>query len=31
MGSFPGGSMLKNPLANARDIGEPGSILGSGR
>ena len=31
MGSFPGGSMVKNPLANARDTGEPGPILGSGR
>ena len=31
MGSFPGGSVVKNPVANARDTGEPGSILESGR
>ena len=28
---FPGGSVEKNPPANAGDIGDVGSILGSGR
>ena len=28
---FPGGSMVKNPLANAAAKGDAGSILGSGR
>ena len=27
----PGGSVLKNPLANTGDIGDPGSTPGSGR
>ena len=29
--SFPGGSVVKNPPANAGDAGDAGSILGSGR
>ena len=29
--SFAGGSVVKNPPANAGDAGEAGSILGSGR
>ena len=29
--SFPGGSMEKNPPAKAGDLGDAGSILGSGR
>ena len=28
---FPGGSVVKNPLANARDTGDVGSIPGLGR
>ena len=28
---FPGGSVVKNPPANARDMGDTGSIPGSGR
>ena len=28
---FPGGSMVKNPPANAGDAGDTGSIPGSGR
>ena len=28
---FPGGSMVKNPLANAGDAGDVGLIPGSGR
>ena len=28
---FPGGSVVKNPHANAGDLGDKGSILGSGR
>ena len=28
---FPSGAMVKNPLANAGDKGDAGSILGSGR
>ena len=28
---FPGGSMVKNPLANAGDTGDMGLIPGSGR
>ena len=28
---FPGGSVEKNPPTNAGDIGDVGSILGSGR
>ena len=28
---FPGGSMVKNPLASAGNTGDKGSILGSGR
>ena len=28
---FPGGSVVKNPLANAGDTGDAGLILGSGR
>jgi len=28
---FPGGSVVKNPLANAGDTGDAGSIPGSGR
>ena len=31
MGSFLGGSVVKNPPANAGDGGDVGSILGSGR
>ena len=27
----PGDTVLKNPLGNAEDIGDPGLILGSGR
>ena len=30
-GGFPGGTMVKNPPANAGDAGDTGSILGSGR
>ena len=29
--SFPGGSVVKNPPANAGDSGDMGLILGSGR
>ena len=29
--AFPSGSVVKNPLANARDAGDTGLILGSGR
>ena len=29
--SFPGGSVVKNPPANARDVGDKGLIPGSGR
>ena len=29
--SFPGGSAIKNPPANAGDIGDMGSIAGLGR
>ena len=29
--SFPGGTVVKNPPANARDATDPGSIPGSGR
>ena len=29
--SFPGGSVVKNPPANARDTRDTGSILGVGR
>jgi len=29
--NFPGGSVVKNPPADAGDIGEAGSIPGSGR
>ena len=29
--SFPGGSVVKNPLANAGDTGNTGSISGLGR
>ena len=29
--AFPGGSLVKNPPANARDAGEESSIPGSGR
>ena len=28
---FPGGSVVKNPPANAGDTGDVGSVLGSGR
>ena len=28
---FPGGAVVKNPLASARDTGHVGSIPGSGR
>ena len=28
---FPGGSVVKNPLASARDTGDTGSIPGLGR
>ena len=28
---FPGGTVIKNPPANARDTGDAGSIPGSGR
>ena len=28
---FPGGTVIKNPPANAEDTGDPSSILGSGR
>ena len=28
---FPGGSVVKNPVANAGDTGDAGSIPGSGR
>ena len=28
---FPGGSVVKNPPANAGDVGDVGSIPGSGR
>ena len=28
---FPGGSVVKNPPANAGDLGDSGSIPGSGR
>ena len=28
---FPGGTVIKNPPANAWDTGDPSSILGSGR
>ena len=28
---FPGGSAVKNPPANAGDVGDPGSIPGWGR
>ena len=28
---FPGGTVIKNLLANAGDTGDPGSIPGSGR
>ena len=31
LGGFPGGAMIKNPPANARDAGETCSIPGSGR
>ena len=31
LGGFPVGLVVKNPLANARDIGEVGLILGLGR
>ena len=31
IGCFPGGSVVKNPLANAGDTGDMGSIPGSGR
>ena len=31
VGSFLGGSVVKNPPANAGDGGDAGSILGSGR
>ena len=30
-GDFPGGSVIKNPPANAGNIGDEGSIPGSGR
>ena len=30
-GGFPGGSVVKNPPANAGDTGDVGSIPGSGR
>ena len=29
--AFPGGSLVKNPSANARDAGQESSIPGSGR
>ena len=29
--AFPGGSVVKNPLANAGDARDAGSILGLGR
>ena len=29
--NFSGGTVVKNPLANARDSGDAGSIPGSGR
>ena len=29
--NFPGGSIVKNLPANAGDVGDAGSILGSGR
>ena len=29
--SFPGGSVVKNPLASAGDTGNSGSVPGSGR
>ena len=28
---FPGGASGKNPSANAGDVGDPGSVPGSGR
>ena len=28
---FPGGSVVKNPSANARDTGDAGSVPGLGR
>ena len=31
MGAFPGGTVVKNMLANARDIRDAGSVPGLGR
>ena len=31
MQGFPGGAMVKNPLANAGDAGDKGSVPGLGR
>ena len=31
LGGFPGGSVVKNPPASARDAGDVGLIPGSGR
>ena len=31
MSSFPGGTVVKNPPANAGDVTDPGSIPGSSR
>ena len=28
---FPGGSVVKNPLVNAEDVGDTGSVPGLGR